>query len=593
MLNEKLKNLMKLLEVNNPKLAECAGFDRTNISKMVSGARVPAPGSATSQKLINALFKYADENGRIEALAKEVGVEAPDNAELIKRAVESYLYEEYSEPEKSRRVYDRKQVYRMFGEKLDALMTIADLSNIRLSRLVSVDASLISRYRTGIRTSQSNKQLTEKICSVIFERIVKAKKLDKAAALTKIPEDELDAKVLALWLMYDETEHSEEYYAVEFLMEAFDSYTIEAGLPLPSLEEAAPAQILSDDETMYYGIEGLRTAVIRFLGNAAMSGGKQLLLYSGQDMSWMVGDPSYFMKWAALMIACVKRGIKITNIHNINRNIQEMFSGIKSWIPLYMTGMVESYYFKKAEESRFAHTIFLCPGVGCIEASPAMGMEHEGIYHYHTRGEALEHYGRTYAHMLSEAKPLVKILDANDMPSHDGGVTIVHGSLSIPTMPKELIDSFDLPELTRQWEWQRKEFRRYLKEGCINECVPIAGDDEIFGGKVLVSEFGRSGEEKPLYYTPEQYSMHIRKIIEVLDKYRGYNLIPLEHTPFENINMIVSPGCVSVTRTIFPYLTFSFTHPLMCKAFKEYTNNLVVQHGLERTALKLKLGNCV
>ena len=57
-----------------------------------------------------------------------------------------------------------------------------------------------------------------------------------------------------------------------------------------------PPHILNDVREIYEGYEGLRAAVLRFLGNAVKSNAKELLLYSDQNMEWMVEDPSFRLK---------------------------------------------------------------------------------------------------------------------------------------------------------------------------------------------------------------------------------------------------------------------------------------------------------
>ena len=127
---------------------------------------------------------------------------------------------------------------------------------------------------------------------------------------------------------------------------------------------------MKDDRNVYNGVSGLQDAVIRFLIMVCESKGQEMLLYSDQDMAWMMGPEDFCLKWAMLMKYCVKSGIRIRIIHNIDRSPREMDMAIKSWLPLYMSGMVEPYYSEAVKDVRFFHTLFVCPGVAAIEASP-------------------------------------------------------------------------------------------------------------------------------------------------------------------------------------------------------------------------------
>ena len=97
---------------------------------------------------------------------------------------------------------------------------------------------------------------------------------------------------------------------------------------------------MNDQKEHYLGTEGLRAAVLRFLGTALKENAEILYLYSDEDQSWMTSDPEFLMQWSSLMQACVANGTKINIIHNIDRDLNEMNAAIKSWLPLYMSGMI-------------------------------------------------------------------------------------------------------------------------------------------------------------------------------------------------------------------------------------------------------------
>ena len=123
----------------------------------------------------------------------------------------------------------------------------------------------------------------------------------------------------------------------------------------------------------------------------------------------MTTDPSFRKRWAVLMGACVKSGTRIRIIHNIRRDLDEMSEAIINWMPLYMSGMIESYYCTRPEKSRFSHTLFLDPGRYCIAASHVAGTESGGIYHFYTEEEELSSCRAQFDALLSISKPLVSM----------------------------------------------------------------------------------------------------------------------------------------------------------------------------------------
>ena len=146
-------------------------------------------------------------------------------------------------------------------------------------------------------------------------------------------------------------------------------------VPLLTLEEAAE----ETEEGPYIGMEGLQKAVIRFLYEAARTGNGQMFLYSDMKMNWMVSSKTFFRRWYSLMTICANKGIKITIIHNIDRSKSEMTEAVKSWMPLYMTGNIKSFYNTKDNGTRFSNTIFIYKsdrksGI-CIKGDSPRGLE--------------------------------------------------------------------------------------------------------------------------------------------------------------------------------------------------------------------------
>jgi hypothetical protein len=48
------------------------------------------------------------------------------------------------------------------------------------------------------------------------------------------------------------------------------------------------------------------------------------------------------------------------------------------------------------------------------------------------------------------------------------------------------------------------------------------------------------------------------------------------------MQLIISDEHVRITRTAPPYISFTFTHPQMCYAFKNYSDKLIKQYMTDR-----------
>ena len=592
MFTQRLNDLFQYLDAKNGQVAKLAGFDRTNISRLRSSGRVPGKNSPTIAKLAAGLYLYADNRNELAKLCDYIGADPAGSAEEITDKIRDWLYEGEPEAEKrtspprSQSARRSRPLYRYFGERLDEVMKLTDLSNARLSHAIHMDTSMISRYRTGVRTPVPGSNVTKMITSVLYERAEVSGKLGSLARLTDVPADEFDEDALHAWLFDDGQIPDREAGIAEDLLGIFDSFSAETRLPLPAPEETVTPKIAQSTETEYFGREGIRNAVLRFLYSVWTSKAELLLLYSDEDQSWMTGDRTFLMRWASLMSACVKNGTRIRIIHNVDRDTSEMADAIRSWLPLYMSGMVESWYSTKKRNSRFSHTIFLCPGMACIEAFHPAGTETSGIYHYYTDPRVLDVCRTKYESMLEAAAPLLKV-PAVSVYKGDSDLTIIQNGLSLASMPEELVRSFDDPALIKEWTPLHEALLYRLTKARVNECVTLADDELLFEGKVRVDQLPGVGEH---FYTPEQYAMHIRNIIRLSEENPGYRFYALPETPFPNMKLMSANDAAGIIHAKRPDLSFGFAHPLLCRAFLGYAEALMDQYRMDRNTLRKVLG---
>ncbi len=578
--NEKINLLMRELDANNAVIARYGGLDRTNVSRIRSGGRFPKASGKAAEKLINGIYLFADNKNGLETLCRITGGNPDGSADEIKDSIHAWLYDGIQgEPE--RRPGKRNDIPASFGERLDAVMTLADISNVRMSQLINVDSSLISRYRCGIRIPRSNPEMASRLSETLWQRMQSPEQMESLSKLMQMKKEGIDSDLFGRWLCDFGVDQEGNTATVEKLMAAFDSYSMAQGtLPeLPDVEIEIPA----DEKDMYIGTTGLREAVVRFLGNAVKSGVKELWLYSDENMQWMTGDPEFQIKWVALMARCVRNNIKIRIIHNIDRGFDEMSDAIISWLPLYMSGMIEAYYCRKQGGSRFSHSLYICPGYACIESFHVAGTESEGIYHYYTEGALLDIAGKSYEKLLSFSASLVSVTEPKFRKSTGSGLVAIQNTLSVATMPEELVRSFDSKRLIEEWEYRRDTLMGNLKEYYVYECLPLADDEAIVSGNAAVESLPGTGK---LYYTKEQYAQHVRHIVQMLKEYPNYRLYLLPDTPFHNMKIVLGSDFVTVTSSARPQFFISLTHPLMCAAFKEYTDNLRNNHKTDRNTLR-------
>ena len=416
MLSERITLLMSVINAENADIAELAGFDRSNISRLRSGARVPLKTGSSMGRFVDAVMGFALSKGKGEAMAVLIGYDGKYSPEEFRSALLDWLYEDTALPEIRESLTDTDtRLY--FGKKLNAIMKAAGMSNVKLSKAVNIDPSYLSRMRSGKQLPNERSKVVERICDVLIRRTIDRDELDKLAEAVNIPEELLAAQpgLLAEWLLSS----SETAYKapVVQLLNTIGAIELDREIPVPEPDMSLAEAVLSDASERYRGTEGLRRAVMRFLMTTIRSG-KELLLYSDQSMEWMGGD--FHMKWLSLMAGVLKKGVNIKIIHNIERSSSEMLQAIASWLPLYMSGLIVPYYCVRRQGARFSHTIFLDPDNGCIEGSCAAGFENICDYRYITDPDELAMCRKQYDSLMADCRPLIKISRAIPPQSEDG-----------------------------------------------------------------------------------------------------------------------------------------------------------------------------
>ena len=180
-----------------------------------------------------------------------------------------------------------------------------------------------------------------------------------------------------------------------------------------------------------------------------------------------------------------------------------------------------------------------------------------------------------YKVLLKDSSPLIRPVKSNVL-SEVSDITVVQDVLSLSTMSKELVTSFNSPALISQWESFPTALIEKLENNTVRECIPLAKKEKVLAG--IVPIWQAQGVEK-IFYTAEQYNMHLRDIRALSEKYDNYRFFPLAESPFPNIELIVSETLTKITPGTRPGFSFAFTHAPMCRAFMDYTETLIKQNA--------------
>lgn len=289
----------------------------------------------------------------------------------------------------------------MFADRFDALMKIAQVSNSRLGRAISMNSSHIGRLRSGARPLARKHDYIPPMCAYLAGHMTQAYQLEALQNLTGMPAVALGsvqdmARFMEQWLLAEQTPSP-----------AHDQ-------PNADIPCTAPTQRSSECALSFYGNEGKRRAVERFFSLVlAQEKPTTLLLYSDEDMAWLYEDEAFAVRWAQLFLRVVQKGSRVRIIHTVSRDMNEMMEAVHKWLPIYLTGSVEPYCYPRLRDGVLARTLFIAPHTAAV-VSASVGRQTEGMLnHFITQRDAVDALTLEYERYFALCRPLIRVFGAH------------------------------------------------------------------------------------------------------------------------------------------------------------------------------------
>ena len=259
------------------------------------------------------------------------------------------------------------------ADKIDFLMKLTNTSNTALGRALNFDASYISRIRGGKRGLPSAHPFTKPAAAYFAARVTET--YQRTAIAEELcrpwPDRETEAaQMLEEWLVKEPPELNSVERMIATMGAPADCS------PLPDAQIPDNDGGTAADVTLYYGNSGKRNGVRAFLSTLCETGrAHTLLLLSDEGMEWLYEDDAFARTWGELLVRLIENGTKIKIIHTISRDANEMWEAVRKWLPLYMTGAIESYYCPRLRDGITSRTLFVAAGHSALIASSVQGQE--------------------------------------------------------------------------------------------------------------------------------------------------------------------------------------------------------------------------
>ncbi|MBQ0018596.1 MAG: hypothetical protein KBS63_05290 [Clostridiales bacterium] len=473
-----------------------------------------------------------------------------------------------------------------FSDRFDTLMNIAEVSNSMLGRDVHLSPSYIGRLRSGSRPLPKSHDYIRPICRYLVNHIRKDYQRDALCQLIQIDSDtfkypEIVIAQLEKWILGADAGTSDTADRILSMLSR-----LEADQPSPSANINSSIPPL-ESGPLFYGNEGKRKAVEQFFLSVLQEESPQtLLLFSDENMAWLYEDERFTARWTDLFTRIIAAGNRVRIIHTISRDINEMIEAVSKWLPIYMTGMVEPYFYPRLRDGIYQRTLFIAPKTAAVTSDSVSHDTSEMLNLFLTDPSAIHALCVEFERYMSICRPMMQIFSEKDFPAFrhrfeqictsEGDVFFCCATPPAATMPEKLIPVlFDHEESSTL-----NAFHNIRKALLLDH--PFDGSVSLFlqdphsilmkSDKLNIPE-GDILFQKNKTYTREQYLSHLDHLRALEKEYRNLHLHFSDNMP-DNILLYVKDDVgIVMARKTDPKAVFLITERNIVSAFVDFFSN--------------------
>lgn len=508
----------------------------------------------------------------------------------------------------------------VFYQKLDLLMKVQNVTNSRLARTLSVDPSLVSRWRTGDRKPNQKNNYIKNI-SVYFSS--QAKMDYQKAALYEIMGLDINesqnnlfslSELLYTWLT--DKKSPDKIFVENFFNSLSKKSQSNSGADFNEADlnksDSFDFNLENKEKEIEIlnGIEGKRKGVIKFLKAVAAENSQiTLLLYSNEDMEWLSGSKEFLHKWSLLLKKIIQKGHRIKIIHTIKREMSEMLAAIDYWMPFYLTGAIEPYYYPKYQENIFRRTMFIAPGTAALNCSTVNEYSDKAQQFLYWNPDKIKDLTEEFNTFLKRCRPLMRIFTGEDayninqlqieFDEQQGEMISISDLPSFSTMPEDLLKKFleknevdqNIKEAVLSIYNQRHDaFMSNLSDNHYYEIISLPTKED-FTEKESSLKINDFFSELNFNYRIQDFCEHLEYNIQLLEKHDNYHLLITEDFPYHNLRLAVKDevGAV-INRNDEKPIVIAFNQPNITGSFYTYLR-YIIREIPEQEKNKAKLIN--
>ena len=558
--NELLNKYLEEFNCSSKTLSELTNISPAVISRYRSGQRTPAIDSNQLKSIINAIKQISENKYKEEDIEKEF-----------------------------KNVFQKAEFnYESFSKNLNELINTLKINIKDMSKYTLCDASSISRMRYGKIKPSEPVEFANKIASYVTNKCTNETDRKKIEKLTNNDEENLYKKVFKYLTNKEENENND---MIKTFLNNLDKFNLNDYIKAIKFDElkvpSVPFYITKTKN--YFGLEEMKKAELAFLKGTVLSkNNEDVFMCSDMPMEDLAKDIDFSKKWMFGIACLLKKGIHLNIIHNLDRPFNEMMLGLESWIPLYMTGQINPFYFKEISTNIY-HNLTYVSGTLALAGECIENYHKDGKYFLTSNKKEVDYYKTKANNLLKKANNLMNIykeensksynLFLDDFLNKDGNIKRILSSLPLFTMSNDLLNEIlknnkvSKKDINKIINYKNEEFNKYntlLNNNTINDIIYILSKEEFTKNNLSLS-LSNIFYDKKIKYSYETYLKHLKETKKFASKNNNYILNISNYLTFNNISItIFDKKEVIISKEENPTIHFVIKHPKLVNAINNF-----------------------
>lgn len=568
---DKLNDYLNIINCSSKELSIKSGISESLISRYRSGKRIPRENSIQFKKISTA----------IEDIIKEKN---------ISKFMEVNIYNELVKVIKEDDPFD----YDNFSKKFNTLITTLKVNINDMAKYIVFDASHISRIRYGKTRPSNPVNFCTKVTNYIMVKYNNNENIDKVYCLLNINDESTISDNDLFNLIFNFLTNNngicnnDNGYISDFLNN-LDNFNLNDYIKSIHFDELKIPNIpfYKTKSKNYYGIEEMKNGELDFFKATVLNkNNHDIFMYSNMPMEDMAKDTDFGKKWMFAIALCLKKGLHLNIIHNLDRPFNEMMLGLESWIPIYMTGQISPYYFKDNKNNIYEHLTYVS-GVAALDGECIKGFHNDGKYHLTNNSREVAYYQKKADLLLKKANSLMDIYtkdnynDYNIFLNEDSKILgnrkrylsslplfTMSDNLLIKILKRNNIDNNDIDSIINYKHNEENNINNILNKNTINDYIFVYDNKNI--DKINLS-LENTFYDKSISYNYDEYLEHLKCTEDFAKNNNNYNIIYQDKNTFNNISItIITNKYVILSKNNNPNIHFVIRHPKLVTAIEEF-----------------------